>query len=224
MTRTVNRYPRSFQLTWLTSTPWLRGQWVAVLLSLIPAVLCILSLLAAPGLSGASGRVIRFSSALFLSLTATLIQLPRYVGRAELTREALTVTGPLTGKRRGLYLPRQAIEEASFAPLRRPPRWMPFGWALVELMCAAGAISAGVRLDGRGEHWTWLTALALGLCFWPWMVARWQAEMQVVLTYRRPGKNRPGLIRAWATPHQAQSLVNRLLGKANWQEPVEEEE
>jgi hypothetical protein len=224
MARTVNRYPRSFQLTWLTSTPRLRGQWVAVLLSLIPAALSLLSLLAALGLSGSNQRVSLFSSALFLSLSATLIQLPSYVGRAELTKGTLTITSQLTGKRRGARIPRQAIDGASFTPLRRPPRWVPFGWALVELMCAAGAVSAGFRLDGGGEHWTWLTVLALGLCFWPWMAARWQAEMQVVLTYHRPGKSRPGLIRAWATPHQAQSLVNTLLGKANWEEPADEEE
>jgi hypothetical protein len=224
MARTVSRYPRSFQLTWLTSRPLLRGQWVAALLSLIPAALCLLSLVAALGLSGPNRRLGLFSSALFLSLCATVIQLPHYVGRAELTEGTLTVTGPLTGKRRGLCLSRQAIDGASFTPLRRPPKWVSFCWGVMELMCAAGAISAGLQSDGGGEGWTWLAVLALGLCFWPWMVARWQAEMRVVVTYRRPGKGRPGLIRAWATPHQAQSLVNTLLGKANWEEPADEEE
>ena len=79
-------------------------------------------------------------------------------------------------------------------------------------------------MDGSGEHWYWLTALALGLSFWPWMAARWQAEMQVVLTYNRPGEKRPGLIRAWATPHQASSLVHTLQGKIDWKEPERPEE
>lgn len=224
MAKIANRHSRSFQFTRLRCKPWLRGHWVAFLLSLAPFLLSLLSLSMALSVSGTSRRINLLSSALLLSLGATLIQLPRHAGRATLTEHTLTINSPLTGKRRALQISRQMVAQISCAPLRSPPRWVPFAWGILELMCAAGAISAGFRIDGRGEHWTWLTVLAFGLSFWPWMVARWQTEMEIVLTYRRPGGERLGLIHAWATPHNAQSLVNMLRARAHWAEPADEEE
>lgn len=224
MTKTVNRHSRSFQFTRLRCKPWLRGHWVAFLLSLVPFLLSLLSLIIAFSASGTDRGINLLSSALFLSLGATLVQLPRHAGRAVLTETSLTIHSPLTGNRRGLQIPRHMVDGISCTHLRRPPRWVPFVWGILELMCAAGAISAGLQTDGRGEHWAWLAVLAFGLSFWPWMVARWQTEMEIRLTYRRPGGQRLGLIHAWATPHNAQSLVNTLQARANWAVPTDEEE
>ena len=212
----MNDSPQIFRLTWLTSKPLLRGNWVAMGLGLIPAALSIFSLITTLGLDEAKQQISIFSGALFLSLSMALIQLPVFTGRVELAEEVLTIVNQFSGKRGRLQIPREALGEVYFAPLNRPPKWLPFVWAIVELFCAAGAVSAGCGVDNGGEHWIWLTGLALGLSFWPLMAARWQAEMQVVLIYDRPGKKEPGLIRAWATPHQASSLVNTLLGKINW--------
>lgn len=214
----VNDSPETFQLTWLTSRPLLRGNWVAMGLGLIPAAMAVFSLVTTLGLDEASQQVSIFSGALFLSLSMTLIQLPVYAGRVELAEETLTIVNRFSGKRGRQQIPREALDEVYFAPLNKPPKWLPFVWAIVEVLCAVGAVSAGCGVDNGGEHWIWLTALVLGLSFGPLMAARWQAEMQVVLTYDRAGDSGPGLIRAWATPHQAGSLVNTLLGKINWSE------
>ena len=224
MTDSMNDPAKTFRLTWLTCAPLLRGNWVAIGLGLIPGILSILSFITALGLDESNQRVNIFAGALFFSLSTTLVQLPAFLGRVELQAEELTVINQFSGKRGRRPIPREALNEIYFTPLNRPPRYLPFGWASMELLCAAGAVSAGFRTDGGGEFWTWLTGLALGLSIWPLISARWQAEMQVVLTYQRPGEKEPGLIRAWATPHQASSLVNTLLGKIDWQEPLREGE
>lgn len=207
---------QTFHLTWLTSAPLLRGNWVALGLSLIPIALAIFTLFIALGLSEPARGVSLCSGALFLSLGAILIQVPAYLGRVELNAETLIVAGRLSGKRGRLHIPRDSIRQAYFVPLRRPPGWLPTVWGIVELICTAGALSAG--WGSGGGHWYWLTALAVGLSFWPLMAARWRTQMQVALVYERPGAKQPGLIRAWATPHQAGSLVNALRGKIDWEE------
>ena len=224
VTNPTNDPARTFRLTWLTCSPLLRGNWVAIGLGLIPGILSILSFITTLGLDESNQRVNIFAGALFFSLCATLIQLPAFLGRIELQAEILTVTNQFSGKRGRRPIPREALDEIYFTPLNRPPRTLPLGWAIVELLCVAGAVSAGSRADGGGEFWYWLTGLALGLSIWPLIAARWQAEMQVILTYQRPGEKEPGLIRAWATPHQASSLVNTLLGKIDWQVPLREGE
>jgi hypothetical protein len=215
----MNNSPRIFRLTWLTSSPLLRGNWVAIVLSFIPGILSILSLVIALGLNRGDQRVSLLSSAVALSVSMTLIQLPAYTGRVELDEETMTLVNQFSGARGRRQIPRESLHEIYFAPLNRPPKWLPFGWAIGELICAAGAVSSGCRLDGSGDGWYWLTGLALGLSIWPLITARWQAEVQVVLSYNRPGEMRPGLIRAWATPHQASSLVHTLQGKIDWKEP-----
>ncbi len=209
--------PLIFPLTWLTCTPLLRGNWVAIGLSLVPAALSLLALAVASALEQPNQGVALFSSALFLSLSATLIQVPAYLGHVLLTDEHLTVAVRFSGRRGQLRVPRQAIRHAVFEPLNRPPAWLPFAWALVELLFAMGAASAG--WGGGGGQWTWLTALAAGLSVWPLMVARWQARTQVILTYNRADGDQPGLIRAWATPQQAGSLIHTLEGRIDWDEP-----
>lgn len=210
----------TFPLTWLTCAPLLRGNWVAMVLSLAPAGMAILALV--PSLS--DGKAINggglLAGALFLSLSATLIQAPAFAGRVELTEETLTVVGRLSGRRGRLEIPRKALRQVGYVPLTRPPAWLPYLWATAELVCAAGAFSTG------SNYWYWLIALALGLALWPLMVARYQSDMLVVLTYERPGAKHPGLIRAWGTPHQASSLVNTLRGKIDWpeRESAEQEE
>ena len=90
---------------------------------------------------------------------------------------------------------------------------MPLIWGLYELLTAAGALSAAW---GHGQaHWAWLSAFVLGLSFWPLMIARQMAKMQVVVLYERPGHERPGVMRAWATPQHAGALVLHLTGKAS---------
>jgi len=201
---------QTFQLTWLTSTPLLRGNRVAMVLSLIPAVLAVISLVITLGLEQAAQGPTLLSGALFLSLSAILIQFPSYLGRVELNAETLTVAGRL-------HIPRQDIRRAYFAPLTRPPLWFPFIWGTAEVLCGVGALSAGWG-SGSG-HWYWLTILVTGLSFWPLMAARRQANLQVVLVYRRPGEKEPGLIRAWATPQQASSLLYALQGKIDREAP-----
>ena len=214
----MGRQPIRYQLSWLTSTPLLRGNWLAMALALLPISLALIALLLSSGLERPEQGPMLLSAALFLSLGAALIQLPAFMGRAELDDQSLIVTGRLGGR---LMISRQALGQVAFSPLRRPPAWLSFGWAMLELVLAAGAFSAGRA--GTGDHWYWLSGLAAGLSFWPLMVARWQAGLQVIIEYPRGDDKRPGLIRAWATPQQANSLVNTLKGLIDWQDLEEEE-
>jgi len=212
-----------FQLTWLTSSPLLKGNRVGIVLSLIPAALALLALFSASRADPDRQGPLLFTAALFLSSSAIIIQFPTYLGRVELANGTLVVVGRLSGKRGRLQIPQDSLQEVYFAPLKRPPSWLPLGWGIVELFCALGAASAGWIGHGEGQ-WLWLTGLVMGLSFWPMMTARWQASTQVVLIYHRPGQERPGVIRAWATPHQANSLVNTLHGRIDWEEPAEPQE
>jgi hypothetical protein len=214
---------RTFRLTWLTSAPLLRGNWVAIGLGLIPGALSVLAFVTTPRLDPARQGANLFAGALFFSLCTTLIQIPAFLGRVELRAETLTVISQLSGKGGRRSIPREALDEVYFSPLKRPPRGLALGWVIGELFCVAGAISARLGQDpevvGGGEFWYWLTGLALGLSIWPMVAARWQADLQVTLTYQRPEDKAPGIIRAWGTPHQASSLVHTLLGKIDWEEP-----
>lgn len=211
-----------FQLTWLTSSPLLRGNRVGMALSFPPFVLAGVSLWFATRSPELGQGSLLLSAALFLSLAAMIIQVPSYLGRVELTEEHLIVSGRLSGRRGRLVIPREAVAELYFAPLERPPSWLPLLWGLWELVCGIGAASAG--WSGGGDvQWYWLAGFAAGLSFFPLMNARWQASMQVVLLYQRSG-NKMGLVRAWATPQQANSLVNTLHGRIDWSEPPAQEE
>jgi hypothetical protein len=210
---------RTFQLTWLTSSPLLRGHRVGIALGLVLVALSLLSLVVTldPGESNQGAGI--FASTWALSLGAIVMQFPAYLGRVVLAGDTLSVISRFSGKGGKLQIPREALDEIYFAPLNRPPKWLPFAWGIVELVFALGAISAGYGIGSGNELWYWLTGLALGLSFWPLIAARWRAGMQVVLTYQRPDDKEPGLIRAWATPHQAGSLVHTLTGKIDWKEP-----
>ena len=213
----MNNTPIVFPLTWLTSRPLLRSHWVAIALSTIPAALSALALVASIRATDDHWGPILLSAALFMSIGASVIQLPSFSGRIAMAEETLTVMAPLMGRRWRRVIARDAIQQAFYAPLERPPAWLPIVWAIVELLLVLAAVAAGWR--GGGEHWIWLTAFALGLSFWPLMVARWRATMEVVLIYRRPEAEEPGLILAWATPHEAGSLIHTLQGKIDWEPP-----
>ncbi len=206
---------RTFRLAWLTTNPPLRGSWVVIILSLIMITLASLSLITGLSLSEPGRGVAILSAALFLSFAATLVQAPARVGYIELTDDALAAGGWPLGRLGRRQIPREAVRTAEFAPITSPPRWLPFAWGMVQLVCAAGALSAGWG-DGSG-HWYWLAGLTGGFSLWPLMAARWQAEMRVFVLYDRPGAKKPGLIRGWATPHTADSLINTLRGKMDCQ-------
>jgi hypothetical protein len=211
--------PIVFQVTWLTSRPLLRGNRVAIALSAAPGAFAILALIASIRATDANRGPILLSAALFMSLSATLIQLPSFAGRIVVDDDTLTVVTPLAGQRGRRIIPRDLTQRAFYTPLDRPPGWLPFIWAIAELLLVVGAGAAAWYDDGW--HWTWLTAFTLGLSFWPLMAARWRASTQVVLTYRRPGTEQPGLILAWTTPHEAGSLIHTLEGKIDWEPPPE---
>jgi hypothetical protein len=208
-----------FQLTWLTSRPLLRGNRLAIGLSVIPAALAILALVASILAPAANRGPILLSAGLFLSLSASLIQLPSFSGRVVVGEDDLTIITPLAGRRGRRVIQRDAIQQAFYAPLERPPGWLPFIWAIVELFLVLAAGAAGWR--GDSGYWYLVAAFALGLSFWPLMAARWRADMQVVLIYQRPEAEQPGLILAWATPHEAGSLIHTLQGKIDWEPPPE---
>ena len=212
---------RIFRLTWLTTNPPLPGSWVVILLSLIMITLASLSLTTGLGLSEPGRGVALLSAALFLSFGATVVQAPACVAYVELTDDTLAVSGWPLGRLGRRQIPREAVRRAEFAPLTSPPRWVPFAWGMVELVCAAGALSAG--WGAGGGHWYWLAGLAGGFSLWPLMAARWRAEMRVFVLYERPGTDKPGLIRGWATPHQAGSLINTLRGKTDCEAPPGEQ-
>lgn len=207
--------PRVFRLTWLTSTPISRGTWFGIILGLFPMFLALLSLLTILGVDADNRGAALLSGALFISMGAILIQLAAYLGRVELASETLWVFTRFSGKRGCQPIPLKAIEQTLYLPLDRPPRWLPFAWGILEVICVVGAISAA----GGASQWYWLAVLVIGLSFWPMMAARWRAGMVVVLIYRLPKASRPGVIRAWATPQEAGSLVNTLLGKIDWAVP-----
>ena len=207
----MNSTPIEFQVTWLTSRPLLRGNRVAIALSAAPAACAIVALIASIRAPDASRGPILLSAALFMSLSATLIQLPSFAGRIILDHDTLTVVTPLAGKRGRRIIPREAIERAFYTPLERPPDWLPFIWVIAEVLVVIGS------LRGDGWHWTWRTAFVLGLSFWPLMVARWRAAMQVVLVYSRPGTEQPGLILAWTTPHELRLTLCNQHVVASWQ-------
>jgi hypothetical protein len=215
----MDRTPIQFQLTWLTSRPLLRGNRVAIALGAIPAALAILALLGSIRATEAHRGPILVSAALFISLSATLIQLPSFAGRIAVEEDVLTVMTPLGGQRGRLIIQRDVIQRAFYAPLERPPEWLPFVWAITELLLALAGGEAGWRGDDR--QWHWLAAFGFGLSFWPLMAARWRAAMQVVILYEQPGAEQPGLILAWATPHEAGSLIHTLEGKIDWEPPPE---
>lgn len=182
---------RTFRLTWLTSVPLMRGNWVAVGLGLIPGVLSVLATVATLSLDPARQGANLLAGALFFSLCTTLIQIPAFLGRVELGKETLTVISKFSGKGGRRSIPREALDEVYFSPLKRPLRVLVLAWAIVEFFFMIGAISASLgpspETGGGGEHWYWLTGLALGLSIWPIVVARWQADQVVTLTYQRPG-------------------------------------
>jgi hypothetical protein len=215
----MNETPIVFQLTWLTSRPLLRGNRLAIALGTLPAAFAALALVASIRAPDANRGPILLSAALFLSLSATLIQLPSFSGRVSVVEEALTVTTPLAGRRGQRVIQRDAIQQAFYAPLERPPGWLPFIWAIIELLLVLAGGAAGLR--GDSGYWYLIAAFALGLSFWPLMAARWRADMQVVLIYERPEEEQPGLILAWATPHEAGSLIHTLQGKIDWEPPPE---
>jgi hypothetical protein len=215
----MNETPIVFQLTWLTSRPLLRGNRLAIALGVIPAVFAALALAAWIRAPEPNRGPILLSAALFLSLSATLIQLPSFSGRVAVEKEALTVMTPLAGQRGRRVIQRDTIQQAFYAPLGRPPAWLPFVWAIVELLLVLAGGAAGWR--GDSGYWYLIAAFALGLSFWPLMAARWRADMQVVLIYERPDEEQPGLILAWATPHEAGSLIHTLQGKIDWEPPAE---
>lgn len=187
---------------------------------MVPAGLALFAALAAGRADPVQQGSLLFTVALFISLSAVIIQYPTFLGRAELTDETLTVVGRLSGRRGRLQIPRESLDKAFFAPLERPPSWLPFIWGIFELLCAIAAASTGWG-GGGPSQWYWLTGLVAGLSFWPLMSARWQASMQVVLIYRRPNNKQSGVVRAWATPQQANSLINTLRGRIDWSEPPE---
>lgn len=212
---------RIFRLAWLTTNPPLRGSWVVILSSLIMITLASLSLITGLGLSEPGRGVALLSAALFLSFGAILVQAPACVGYVELSDDTLAVGGWPLGKLGQRQIPREAVRRAEFAPITSPPRWLPFAWGMAEMVCAAGALSAGWG-DGGG-HWYWLAGLTGGLSLWPLMAARWRAEMRVFVVYEQPDTKKPGAIRGWATPHQAGSLINALRGKMDFEAPPGEQ-
>lgn len=213
----MNHTPIMFHLTWLTSRPLLRGNRRAIALGMIPAALAILALVSSIPAADAHQGPILLSAGLFLSLSATMIQLPSFAGRVAVGADALTVITPLMGRGARPAVARDWIQQAFYAPLKRPPNWTPFAWGGAELLMLVGAAAAGWR--GSTGYWIWAAAFAVGLSFWPLMAARWRAEMQVVLIYQRPGATQPNVILAWATPHEAASLINTLQGKIDWEPP-----
>jgi hypothetical protein len=206
---------RIFRLTWLTTNPPMRGSWVVNLLSLIMITLAALSLITGLALSEPGRGVAVLSAALFLSFGATVVQAPARVGYVELTDDTLAIGGWPLGRFGRRQIRREAVRRAEFAPITGPPRWLPFAWGMVELVCAAGALSAA--WGAGGGHWYWLAGLTGGFSLWPLMAARWRAAMSVFVLYERPGTKKPGLIRGWATPHQAGSLINALRGKMDFE-------
>lgn len=215
----MDETPIVFQLTWLTSRPLLRGNRLAIALGIIPAVFAALALVASIRAPEPNRGPILLSAALFLSLSATLIQLPSFSGRVAMENETLTIMTALTGRRGRRVIQRDAIQQAFYAPLERPPGWLPFIWVIVELLLVLAGGAAGWR--GDSGYWYLIAAFALGLSFWPLMAARWRAAMQVVLIYERPDEEQPGLLLAWATPHEAGSLIHTLQGKIDWEPPPE---
>jgi hypothetical protein len=213
----MNETPIIFQLTWLTSRPLLRGNRLALGLGAIPAAFAILALVASILAPDANRGPILLSAALFMSLSASLIQLPSFSGRVAVDKETLTVLTPLAGRRGQRVIQLDAIQQAFYAPLERPPGWLPFIWAIGELLLVLAGGAAGWR--GDSGYWYLIAAFALGLSFWPLMAARWRADMQVVLLYERPEEEQSGLLLAWATPHEAGSLVHTLQGKIDWEPP-----
>ena len=156
---------KKYQLTWLTSSPLLRGTWVAVILSLAPIVLAVLSLATALDRGGLEQEIGLFSSALFLSVSAILIQFPAFQGRIELDDENLVAAGRLSGRRGRLQIPREALTKIYLAPPERPPNWVPFVWGIGELTCLVGAVSAGAaeakkRTDTMARTLTMTTSRA----------------------------------------------------------------
>jgi hypothetical protein len=179
----MNETPIVFQLTWLTSRPLLRGNRRAIALGVIPAVFAGLALVASIRAPDTNRGPILLSGALFISLSATLIQLPSFSGRVTVEETALTIMTPLAGRRGRRVIQRDRIQQAFYAPLERPPGWLPFVWAIVELFLVLAGGAAGWR--GDSGYWYLIAAFALGLSFWPLMAARWRAGMQVVLIYER---------------------------------------
>lgn len=215
----MSKTPIVFPVTWLTSRPLLRGNRLAIALGMVPVALALLALASSIRATDANQGPLLLSVALFMSLGASVIQLPSFSGRIVMGEETLTVVTQLAGRRGQRVIQRDQIRRAFYAPLERPPGWLPFAWAVVEALLVLGAAAAGWR--GGGEHWTWLTGFAVGLSFWPLMAARWRAAMQVVLIYGRPEAEEPGLILAWVTPHEASSLIHTMQGKIDWEPPPE---
>lgn len=183
---------------------------------MIPVIIAAMALAFTAGLDKDAQGPGLCSSALFLSLGAILIQSPSFIGRVELLGNDLIILDRTLGKRASLTIPRQLVQRVYYAPLTRPAAWLPFIWVAAELIFAARAI---VTSSGGGIiYWYWLTAFVSGLSFWPFMVARFRASSQVILIYDHK-ENQPGFIHAWATPHQASSLVNTLNGLIDWEKP-----
>ena len=208
----MNDEIKRFQFIWLTSSPLMPGNWLGLVLGMIPLLLAALAWFFVLGLGQEQQGPIFLSGSLFLSVAAILVQAPAYMGRAELDSEDLVLIGRLFQRLNRRRVPRPVIQDAFFSPLARPPAWVPLVWGLFELLTAAGTLSAAW---GHGQaHWAWLSAFVLGLSFWPLMIARQTAKMQVVVLYERPGHERPGVMQAWATPQHAGALVLHLTGKA----------